>query len=175
MAGLGLLLIFFLLIAFLVWFVPTVTQNIRRPVLRGIARILLTAILIPVPVLDEVVGYYQFSSMCEENAYIHVDRFARGKTVYSAGGQHTKARGTWLPIRLDQWNYVDVVNNKLVFGYVEIQAQGGLLFHLISEGDVPLIFSGRCLPKEFENGKDPMKSLRLNVIERDEIKKSMQK
>lgn len=112
-------------------------------------RVILFLGLIPLPLIDEIVGQSQFEKLCSENSTIQVDRAkAAGKTVYLADLPDVEVKGTWVRIVLKPWRYVDTTTGEIVVSYNTLQAVGGRFVHVlgISESGVPLTFRGYCKP-----------------------------
>lgn len=106
-------------------------------------------LLLPMPLIDEIVGKREFERLCQENSTIKVDReTASGKTVYLADLPATQINGTWVPIRLQPWRYVDAATGEVIVSFNILQAKGGRFIRIlgISEGNTPLTFDGYCAP-----------------------------
>lgn len=130
-----------------------------------LVRVFVFCALIPLPLTDEIVAKQQFEVLCEANSMIHIDRTtAIGKTVYYTPQPSVEIKGTWVRIILQPWSYVDSKGEN-VLSYNTLLAKGGLLIGAlgISEGGMPLIFSGSCGPKE--KTKDLIKLLQITALD----------
>lgn len=127
-------------------------------------RALLIVALLPLPIVDDILGGIQFKRLCKENSVIHVDRAtAEGRTVYLADDPLRELSGTWVPITVVQWRYVDAKTGDTVLSYNVLEAASGL-FHLTS---VPLTFKGYCAPGGSRGvANDLLKQLHITVIKR---------
>jgi hypothetical protein len=111
-------------------------------------------ILVPLPVIDEIVGGLQFSALCEKNAVLWVDAGnAKGKTVrleITPKGGDEKIEGTALRILRSHYSYRVVDSNEEIARYETYTVRGGWLIRAlgISNSDAPLT-TGRsaCAPE----------------------------
>jgi hypothetical protein len=145
----------FLLAIVGIWFYITIkiirfiTGNLPEIWWRPVVGVGLFVLILPLPLVDEIVGGRQFEQLCKENSTIHVDRVsAAGKTVYLAELPDTQIDGAWVPIRKQPWTFVDVTTGETIISYNIFYATGGRLIRTlgISEGNVPLTFKGSCAP-----------------------------
>lgn len=123
--------------------------------------------LLPLPLVDEIVGGMQFANLCKQSATIQVDREkAKGRTVFYDPQSSVNFNGTWLPIAMQPWKFVDAKTGETILSYNTLIAGGGRFIRMlgISEGGMPLTFSGTCGPKE--NIKDLIKSLEITALDR---------
>lgn len=115
---------------------------------------LLFCVLVPLPLIDEIVGARQFERLCKEHSTIHVDRAkATGRTVYLADTPSVDLENTWIRITLQPWRYIDVKTGETVMSYNVLVA--GRRHFLTGLG--PLTFRGYCAPG---GGSDPFKLLK---------------
>jgi hypothetical protein len=138
------------------------------------AALLFFLALIPLPLIDEIVGKRQFEKLCRENAGIHVDRAkAAGRAVYLAEVPFVDATGTWVRVVMRPWRYVDAKTGETVVSYTTLQAAGGRFVHMLplSEGRVPLTFSGHCGASGVVDPVKLFKELGITQIQRSELKK----
>lgn len=170
MGGLILFFVIGLWIALVIWLSKIVATRIPAARWRVLIGLLVFAVLLPVPVLDELVGGRQFERLCQEHSTIQVNRTtAVGKTVYLAQTPPFVAEGTWVPVIVQPWRYVDATTGETVLSYNTLRAKGGR-FLKVSEGHVPLTFDGYCAPggsRAFANSL--LKELRITQIQRSEI------
>lgn len=145
----------FLLAIVGIWFYITIkiirfiTGKLPEIWWRPVVGVGIFVLILPLPLVDEIVGGRQFEQLCKENSTIHADKVkAAGKAVYLNSPPDIYIQGTWLPIRLQHWRYVDVMTGDPVVSFNILHATGGLLIRAleISEGNVPLTFKGYCEP-----------------------------
>ncbi|MBI1890371.1 MAG: hypothetical protein HYS18_06990 [Burkholderiales bacterium] len=130
--------------------------------------ILLFLALLPLPLMDEIVGGRQFANLCKENATIQVDREkARGRTVYLNSLPQLVVRGTWIPVKEQLWQFVDATTKEPILSYKSFHASGGMLIRMlgISEGGMPLTFKGFCEPQNSPASAPAFKEFGINYIE----------
>jgi hypothetical protein len=135
---------------------------------------LLFLALLPLPLIDEIVGKRQFEQLCRENSTVHVDRAkAAGRTVYLADLPHIEIRGTWVRVVSQPWRYLDAKTGEVIVSYNMLQAEGGRFIRTlgISEGGVPLTFDGHCKPEGLANPAKLLKELGAIQIQRSELGK----
>lgn len=170
MGGLILLFVIGLWLAFVIWLSITITKKLPIAWWRIPVGILVFAVLLPLPALDEIVGGRQFEKLCKENSTIQVDRVtAVGRTVYAAAAQtpDVEIKGTWVRVTLKPRRFVDATTGEVVVSYNRLQAVGGR-FLKISEGHVPLTFNGTCDPGDQYTMEKLFKELKITLIRRPE-------
>ncbi len=148
------------------------TKRIESAVLRSVSALLLFSVLLPLPLINEIVGKYQFEQLCKDNATIRIDRAtAVGKTVYLAESTDVEIKGKWLRFVVKPWRYVDVTTGETVVSYKTLMADGGLFFRMIriSEGGVPLTFKGSCYPGELSKLQNLFQELNVTQVQRSEL------
>jgi hypothetical protein len=165
MGGLILIFVFFIWLAIVALMTKVITKKMPKSWWRLPVSVGLFFVLLVLPVMDEIVGGWQFRQLCKENADIQVDRAAAvGKTVYSDPQPSIQVKGTWVRVHLLQRRYVDATTGEIVVSYNKLRANGGALFKGLSQGGVPLTFYGNCRPKE--NPKDLFKLLQITILDR---------
>ncbi len=167
MTGILLLFVAGIWLAVVIWLSKIITKKLPETWWRTPVGIVVFAVLLPLPLVDEIVGGRQFEQLCKGNSTIQVDRAtAVGKTVYFDPQPSIEIKGTWVRIVLQPWRYVDATTGELVFSYSTLLAEGGRFIQTlgISEGGMPLTFHGSCGPKE--NTKDLVKSLQITALDR---------
>jgi hypothetical protein len=128
----------------------------------------LFVLILPLPLVDEIVGGRQFEQLCKENSTIHVDRVkAVGKTVYYIPQPAVEVNGTWVRVVLKPQLFVDATTGEVIVRYNELIASGGRLIRMIgiSEGGMPLIFRGTCVPVNRPGSIETFKSFGIDYIE----------
>jgi hypothetical protein len=165
----GIFLLFVVIIWFcaVIWLSKFVTSNLRKQEWRIPVALVIFAVLIPLPLIDELVGGRQFEQLCEENSAIKVDRAtAVGRTVYFDEQPPVEINGTWVKVVMQPHRFVDAATGEFVFSYNTLTAVGGRLIRIlgISEGGMPLSFYGSCGPKE--STKELVKLLGITALDR---------
>ena len=120
-------------------------SRMPKPPWRQVVKVLLFAVLFPLPLIDEIVGGRQFAKLCEANV-VRIDKeAARGRTVYKerSKGQISIA-GTWIKVWQSPFRYVDALTGDLVASFDQLHAEGGHLFPGFDSGPDPLTFKGEC-------------------------------
>ena len=149
MAGLFFLLIVILWLFVVYWLSKLAVRNLSKTRWRIPLRLLIFAVLLPSPLIDEIVGGRQFEHLCKENSTIQVDRAtAVGKTVYLAEAPNVGIKGTWVRVVLQPRRFVDATTGEPVISYNSLTAGRGWFIRMldIGEGDMPLTFKGWCKP-----------------------------
>ena len=137
-----------------------------KPPWRKVVQVGLFVALLPLPLIDEIVGGWQFARFCEIHSGIQLDRQKIiGTTIYFVPKKSTYVSGTWIPIRHQSWLHVDKTSGTKSMQYDSFHVKGGWLVRMlrISEGDVPLLFRDACFPKE--NPATLLKSLNVTTLD----------
>ncbi|HNI74674.1 MAG TPA: hypothetical protein PLX65_14305 [Accumulibacter sp.] len=165
MGGLILFFVVGLWVVLVVWLSKVVATRIPAERWRLPVGLLVFSVLAPLPILDELVGARQFERLCQENFTIKVDRAtAVGRTVYLNPTPSFVVEGTWVPIIVQPWRYVDVTTGETVLSYNTLRAKGGR-FLKVSEGQVPITFKGSCEPTGVPYSIETFKVFGINYIE----------
>lgn len=167
MTGIYLLCVAAIWLAAVIWLSKIITQKLPMTTWRIPVAMLIFAALLPLPLIDEIVGGRQFERLCKDNSTIQVDRStAVGTTVYFVPQTDVEIKGTWVRVVLQPRQFVDATTGTLVFSYSTLLAEGGRFIRMlgISEGGMPLTFNGSCRPKE--SPKDLLKSLDITALDR---------
>lgn len=123
--------------------------------------VLVVAIL-PLPILDDIIGGIQFRQLCRENSIIHVNRAqAAGRTVFRAKPVHRVIKGTWVRVVANEWRFVDATTGETVINYNTFDAGRGF-FHPTG---APLTFNGYCAPPGYAGPKALLKKLGVTRVE----------
>jgi hypothetical protein len=127
--------------------------------------ILAFVVLLVAPLVGELVGWWQFESLCDEYAVQLIDeKAALNAHVVSVGGKLSRYEsGTAVRIKIQPWIYQDSTSGKVIVSYHTISAEGGWLIHAlsISETNSPLLFSRSCAPV---NERGFIKRLNITII-----------
>lgn len=143
----GLLLLFVAGIWFVLALIMTVfiVSKIPAKAWRGWISIPLFLLLLPMPVMDEIIGGRQFEQLCKNNSTIQVDRkTAVGRTVYLKDVPDEIIKDKWMPMRLERWRFVDATTGELVMSYNILHATRSWL--RLTESGYPFTFDGYCSP-----------------------------
>lgn len=128
------------------------TRRIENAILRSVLGATVFGVLLVLPVLDELIGKWQFDSLCEKYAVVQVDeRHAANRRVFSMLRKNDHfAEGTILQIRIDPYIYRDSETNEILVRYHLLYANGGWLIQSlgISETGAPLLFQSGCAPPD---------------------------
>ena len=143
----GLLLIFVAVIWLVIalFLIAFIASKIPGRVLSLAISIPLFIVLLPMPLMDEIIGGRQFEQLCKENSTIQVDRkTASGRTVYFDEVPDEIIKDKWMPIRLERWRFVDATTGELVMSYNILHATRSWL--RLTESGYPFTFDGYCSP-----------------------------
>jgi hypothetical protein len=123
------------------------TANLKPAWVRALSALLLMAVLIPLPVVDEIIGRFQFKGLCEKNGPKE-DEFSRaqGKRLIVKMDGNLPVSGQLLHTTGFNWMLLDESSLKPVITFMDYRAKGGWLIRTlgISETKAPLIFSASC-------------------------------
>lgn len=110
---------------------------------------LVLAALLPLPVIDEIIGGFQFKAMCNKRAVLEVSAGdLRGKVLTRASRQSFPAGSI---LRIEQWDvrYADPNSNIEAIRYSWLRVSGGWLVRsmMFSDGANPLLIDpSTCQP-----------------------------
>lgn len=169
MTGIFLLFVIGAWVALLALLARALTRRIKDAISRLVVSAIIIGLLLPLPVVDELLGKSQFEQLCRENSAINVDREkAVGKTVYLASATSVGIKGTWLPIVMQQWRFVDFDTRELVVSYNTLKVGGGRLAHAlpVGEGYTPFTFpTHTCRPKDAPGSDSAFEALGIKYVE----------
>ncbi|MGB8763707.1 MAG: hypothetical protein WCD07_02765 [Burkholderiales bacterium] len=142
-----------------------IADKLNPPWLRTPAALLLMAILIPLPVADEIIGGWQFKALCDKYAVQYIDeKNAQDRKVMLLGrGKDWYEKNTILKIHIQPYIFQDTETGKVVVSYHSLEAEGGWLIRSlgISETKSPLLFNRGCAPLNEDEFK---KKFNITVI-----------
>jgi len=149
MSGIFLVIIVTIWIIFIKWLTPKLVSKIKSARLKKAAGVIVFIFLFILPVIDEIIGGFQFRALCDRDSVATVnEEKVRNRIVYTQPAPTTYLSGYFLPIRKQHWSYVDPDTGEVVISWNEYIATGGLLIKKFSEADRPFTFNGYCYPHE---------------------------
>jgi hypothetical protein len=127
------------------------TRGIKAGVRRAAVGVFVFALLLPLPVVDEIIGGFQLRALCREGAVaLYDEEKLRGRTVRmrlepnpdvpSVMQTPTRRVGALLPIDERTIDYLDTESAQTLLSYKAFTAKGGVLIRMlgISNADSPL-------------------------------------
>jgi hypothetical protein len=128
------------------------TRRLGSSALKLMAITILIPVLLVLPMADELIGMWQFDSLCKRYAVQVIDEknAMNRRVLYQRRTKDQFVEGTALEIRIDPKVYVDAETKRVLVAYNTLHAKGGWLIRTlgISETDAPLLFSSGCAPKD---------------------------
>lgn len=115
-----------------------------------LTRIILPLALFISPMIDEIIGGFQFRALCKAEAIATYDEAkVRGKTVHLISADTFHFTHTILPTYKQTWKFVDHITNEELFSYVDLHSGGGWVSRWINFNNVhrPYTFDGVCSGK----------------------------
>lgn len=115
-----------------------------------VAQILAFAVLLPVPLADELLARPYFQALCRERARVtvHIPE-ALGGTARLHSLKPEPVEGIGLPAFVQTWWVVTEPERLVVASYDLVQARGGWLARWARGADAePVTFHGRCQPPD---------------------------
>lgn len=171
MTGIYLLFVAAIWLAVVIWLSKFLTRKLPIATWRIPVAMVIFAVLLPLPLIDEIVGGRQFEQLCKDNSTIQVDRaMARGKTVYFDPQPDVEIKETWVRVVLQPRRFVDATTGETVVSFNDLIAVGGRFIQMlgISEGGMPLTFKGWCQPGDQYALEKLLKELNITLIRRAE-------
>ena len=133
-------------LAISVWISLRFKSSSRRPLIVLLA---FTGLL-PLPVVDEIIGGFQYRALCAEHASeFRLGRVdPKGKRVrLTIDPSNRYVAGTIIPIRHTREVYREVVSGEEVVSLDRYVASGGILMRTIGFGSPILISDSTCSPQ----------------------------
>ena len=161
----------YLLFVAAVWFALgvalayVVTSRIADVILRFVVALVVVAVLLPLPLADELIGKQKFERLCEEKSKVILDTAnTQGRTVWFGGSERTQIIMGLMQLTQIKRSYVDAETQEPIYHYFRLEMSGGWLMRSlgISEGGGPLIFSGLCQPKHIDALDDQLGLTHIN-------------
>jgi hypothetical protein len=140
------------------------TRNLTSRAKRRVASLFVFALLLALPVADEIIGGFQLRALCREGAEPKYDEAkVRGRTVYLRRVPHPDVPGVTtfpsrrvhalIPITEEEVVWLDTETAEVLVTYKAYSAKGGVLIRAlgISNTDSPLTFEpSSCRPNSVE-------------------------
>lgn len=149
------------------WLSVVITKRLPDSKWRSIIGMVLFALLLPMVLIDEMVGKLQFEKLCQENSTIYIAPDAKGRTVYLANIPEEYVGGTWVRIWEQKWRYIDATTGETIVSYNTLAAGGGWFvrtFYYEHEG--PFLFRGAYSPPNRPVNVEMFQKLGINRIDR---------
>lgn len=110
-------------------------------------RALFFVVLVILPIADEIIGRWQFNRLCEREAVVwlssdweNIKRASKSEIPFKS------LHGYFIPIELQQIEYVDLERNQVFLSFKAFHTNGGLLLGYLGLG---LGNSTSCWPKDW--------------------------
>jgi hypothetical protein len=130
----------------ILWLSNALGNLVRNTAYRGIVKVIIFIALLASPFIDELIGKYQFESLCRANGIESADvSKARGKIVKVEYGERSFVEGTIIPIKQSDVFFRNAETGEIVIQHKNYYAFGGWLMRYtpISLGsNQPFLFSG---------------------------------
>ena len=170
MTGLLLLGVLGLWFAFSVFVALKLFKFCRSDKTRLLVLVVVLAVMLPLPVADELIAAPQFRQMCKEGTTLKFDpESIVGTTVYRQPSKFPFPKFSLVGLTgyYVQVTYTATPTGKPVIAYRWFSIDGGMLIRLlgISETKAPLTFSGSCRPTEEPWEKTFLSHYNLTIIE----------
>jgi hypothetical protein len=128
------------------------------------ARVLLFIALLMLPLIDEIVGKWQFEQLCKSHGEIIVDATnTKGRTIWFGESQRTQISLNMIQGTLAKRSFVDAKTHEPIYHYYRLEARSGWFIRAIGfTGEKPLLFNGFCQPKNIETIDTQLGLTRIN-------------
>ena len=173
MTGLLLLGVLGLWFAFSVFVALKLFRFCRSDKTRLLVLVVVLAVMLPLPVADELIAAPQFNKLCAEEAILKFDpEKIRDRTIFRADDKHVEMtigplRGYYIPGR-----YLDATTKAVVVTDASYHVKGGFFIHMlgISEKDAPLTMRSYCASPESPWQKTFLSRYNLKYIQPKDVK-----
>jgi hypothetical protein len=142
-------------------------DKLNPPWVRTPAALLLMAVLIPLPVADEIIGRFQFKALCEKNGISEAKLTkAKGMTLNYKSSPFVPIEGTILNVTGQKIAYVDPLQSIPIVEYTDYRSEGGWLINSlhISETHAPLIFESSCRIGNYTSLSDLLRLYQIKIV-----------
>ncbi len=133
----------------LAWMQRTASDTAAAAARRAL-QLLVLAVLIPVPLLDELVAQSQFEALCRDRLGVRVQWPAGASSVPPLRRDVSDPEpvdGLLVPVSRQEHRYTDPVTQQVLLRFSTYEARGGKLARLAGHGE-PLLFEGHCGPSQ---------------------------
>ncbi len=104
-------------------------------------------VLLPMPVIDELLAKPQFDALCRERLAVSVQAgVSQGQRVHHRVLPAEPLPGLLVPVSQHKHLYIDDDTHQTVLSYSSFEAHAGKLARLAGLSQAPLTFEGRCAP-----------------------------
>lgn len=151
MAGLFLLAILSLWILICLLITRFIFKNTEKKYIKKIFIPIVFLLILTAPVMDEIIGGFQFRALCNKNSLLIFDEEKiKGKTVIYQRVRDNYIYQYLIPVLERNWSYKDISTGEIVISWKSYEAKGGWLSHFIGfpQGSPPYTFDGYCSSKE---------------------------
>ena len=157
---------FFIVLALIIWLAKKLPEKWWRIPLS----FLVFVVFLILPIVDEIVGGWQFQRLCEVNSTINFDKeTADGRTVYLAETSDVGIKNMWVHITLKPWRFLDVATDDLIISYNTLKANNSFVGKFMSQEGVPILFKGWCEPGGIVDPIKLFESLGVIYVERSTL------
>ena len=173
MSGLLLFGVIGIWIAFVVFVAKWLAGRFKPGAVRNIVVALATALMLALPVADELISAPQFHRLCEEGTKLKFDpEKIRGRTIFLAENPQPDITIGLLQGYYTPWHYLDATTKEKLITYNTYNLKGGFLIRTlgISETNAPLTIRSSCGPQEMAWQKNFLIRYDLKRIQREELK-----
>lgn len=146
----------FMMVLAIVWLVLAIliSRSASRVFKHGSARTISAlatfALLLPLPVADELIGIHQLDALCRKGAVLTIDaQRIKGRSIRLVVDPIWEpVSGAWIQIRYSRFSYRDASTNEELASYKLYNAGGGWLAHAlgIAGHDAPLLVNQSGCP-----------------------------
>lgn len=147
-------LLFFVLWGFIAYKIPEfLTKKMKTEKYRKITIPVLGVLIFFVPVVDEIIGGFQFRELCSEKVELIVDeKRAKGRVVVAQPIQYVSIDDYFVPISLEYFSYKDRITDEVLVSWISLRTDGGWLSRSLNilSSKKPYTFNGVCTPKKIK-------------------------
>ena len=155
-----------------IWLVFKVSRVIGMRVAQGWWSIpialLIFLVLLPLPVLDEIIGRFQFRALCAKNAVFRmgVEQPEGRVTRETISPSNEVVPGTAITIYGTGIKYTDIQSGEIVVQFDRYVAKGGIFIRTlgISEGNAPITMDRPSCSPEKARGESAHRTFKFSVI-----------
>ncbi|MEY4710779.1 MAG: hypothetical protein RIS88_229 [Pseudomonadota bacterium] len=117
--------------------------------LQRLGQVLVLAVLLPLPLIDELLAQAQFEHLCREQIAVQVQGGATAPQAlrYSVSAPEP-VPGLPVPVSRRAHRYTDPATQQTLVTFSTFQAHAGKLARLAGQPEEPLTFAGHCGPPD---------------------------